>query len=1000
MDKQSRLTLQEIRGKAPEMKEHSLLPPNPESLLGATVAVRDGVLDRLHAKLSFLTVENPTDTAQGSVKRTVASRVQDVILELGERIRRYCIQEEGKGKQKRSTPTKYAELLVQALHSPDSLSPTLRRGLAEISSTVISEITPILRELHSYLAQDTVAPYLSAMQAGDLATPQGLLRFLRIGRLDDHDTYSFFGALDHLSLRVKDFPVFDLKDRPLANRLLVQDPLGKSSESYWKEKKRFYKQVYNRDMSGPDLIVHRSTSAAWELANQQVGRLENQASVLHLQLETEADKDKHAELEKRLEDTQLLQQSYADLATWIWDQAKGMEGMSEARLADHVAILTFTWGNSEEIFKIFNALEAVKQHNSEFYARLLGIRPGMTSKQSMRSDLFGNVLHIAFARSLHQAAVSDRPEASALRKRLEVLQTLDAVVAPLVYINEEQWEKIEEVLTPQEQGDTKGSGEAIARALMLVGISLESYTLRKMFESPDVIEREKVIESLRKATPREFIRLIKQVTKKYKPVPEDIKKVFEERGLTGEEVMTLIEFSKERDINPKPGDAIDSPSRILRVLHNNATYKILSNFDPFYRMFARLLWRTIPSEQILEGDEFFKYIEGEVEIHRLGRTDRKKLEELQKSLDDEAKTEQEFKGELEEIEKEKEKILPKQQHGLSARFQDLLSREGAVKDSINEHGQKIKEIEDEIAEKKEWSIRSILAILDAHPDITQEQWIEWWSKNSTKVETSEHKVGKQNIHGTGVEVEVTKRIHTDEARVKSMQTLFRHFTPQQIVESKSRIFVLFWHLFQTAHNLPIAYNYENARNFRIHILKETLGEERMSDFMNNGKEDAALQYKVLFKILSGKDFFSRYFIDGDFYKVDLRDFTKDMGLDSQKNFLAGLVKCLANETPMRYMTDTPIEWMRDLLNMSERFIPEDENYRILSRGSEEEYDRKRITNRLWSGMVYGVSSAFWPLNYVWEEKNPYGEKIKRYEAQTLRKIDGTWQIVTTNQLYI
>ena len=477
MNEKSKISHKELGNKEVEQKDYSYLPATPEALLTATIAPGEGVVDRLARRFAGLEVQHAlrtNDIAIGHDPRDV----HDFVIELEGRVRRYLVQEEGKGKNKKTHPTKYAEFLIRALQDPAALTPTLRRGLAESSSTVIAELTPILRDLQKHL-HDDVAPHLSEMQSiQDIVTPEGLLSSLRVGSADQTDTYSLFGALHTLATRIRGFPSLDLKEKHLANHLLVEDPLANKAAPYWKDKQRFYKQVYHLDLSRPEIIRQRSSSAASTLAEHATGKLEKQIAILQLRLQahidatqtresqggdaedikkakrqTDEDETKLQIFQSEIERARDLQTRYVELANWIWGHASSMNGISEAVLADRVATLTFTWGDYEEIRGTLNNLEYIKRDNPELYAQLLGIQAGGLSKEATRSERFGNVLHIAFARSLHQAATSDRPEAPAFRTRMEGLCTLDVRQAPLILINEKQWEFLGQTLAPQAEGE-------------------------------------------------------------------------------------------------------------------------------------------------------------------------------------------------------------------------------------------------------------------------------------------------------------------------------------------------------------------------------------------------------------------------------------------------------------------------------------------------------------------------------------------------------------------
>ena len=435
---------------------------------------------------------------------------------------------------------------------------------------------------------------------------------------------------------------------------------------------------------------------------------------------------------------------------------------------------------------------------------------------------------------------------------------------------------------------------------MLVGISLESYLLRKMFESPDVVEREKFIELLRKATPDEFIRLIKAL-------PHDAK-WYEKHDLP-QDIAVIIDAKCIKVTPHQQGDGSVTyyprleitPEELVVEVKKNSLKKKLTTSDDFSSygsskeslldVITMELWRTLPSEFMLEGNEFFGFLE--LETVEIG-TVNKKLEKSKKNYDS-----------LKRV---------------RSRFSDFNSDFGidaAVSADIDKAEEKNIELEKQIQGR----VNSILAILNAHPDITQEQWVTWWDRNFKNL----RKIGL--VKGNTPD-DWPAGVVLDEARVKTMQSLLRSFTPHQILESSSQVFYLFPKLFPGYLEHAVA-STQADYNMRGLVLEYFFGKEGLNDAMKDITtpfDRRVFEYKILYRILSRKSFFSGDFINQAFFNLKIANLVQDFSESAKKEYLTDLVGCTLNRR-LGSLENSPLAWVLELLTLSKTYISDSEKYR-------------------------------------------------------------------------
>lgn len=864
---------------APDMEGENLRL-SFQDIVSATVEPGDGALSKLWSYLSLL----PKDQSQ---------EIYELLMDLELRTRRYLITKENSGKKKQQ-PTIYARLLVDAVNSEEETSRSAQRALVELSSVVVAELTPILRRIHAVIAE--IAPSLSTMQTiQNLSTNDGLLHALSQGSSGREDVPSFFGILQSLNEKVKDFPSINLSEVTIPQRLIIENPLGDDTVGYFKERQDIFASIYDRKISLPQLLASRSLSVAYELGTttQHIAREVKRDAA---QLENLEDDTQREKMQAEIDGKRNLQRTYATLTQWVRTAAESLEGVSDTSFQSHVASLTFAWGDPEEITDLLNGLEVVKHDNPELYARMLGIQAQVASSEVQRSDLFGNALHIAFHHSLHARTTSDIQGSQFFHDRIVKLTELDATQDVLVHINERQWQKLEKLLVPQASGIAQGSVTELWKAKQYVEF-FQSYQLRKMLEEADMEKREELLNNLRTATPLEFIRsmtdrrLLSRGLAWYEDYefPADVVPVLKERGFEVDDkearvrIVIAIEsvhsffWASEvatrilgRTIRSATDTTLPVGNRYFNTRGESFNINIIKDSKKNWDAIVTELWKTTPSEKILGGKEFFEYIGLIVaEMHVLIKKNEKRFTDDYTKLD---------------------------KMGL-----DDGSR-------ILEH---------------------FFAVLSAHPDITKEQWTDWYIRQTK----SAIPLMIRPLSGWSQDyapIDNRKSIGT-------MRDLFEIFLPRYVIECNSRFFVIADALFKptllSANNSPILRHFPRLNSDNNELLRvdadlrdphvKLLVQYRTTDtkeFLKQHREEfEKVDLDILFSILSPEeqiDILNAIFDD----KKDDNFYWKVLNAGRNENLGTIHVK----KTMQKYKF---VQWRMKLLNIAERFIPENENYK-------------------------------------------------------------------------
>ena len=581
-------------------KENEItFPHTPEELIAATIGP-DGALGDLSITLARI---------------SDISQVSEHLLEIQQRLERFLYISKGKGKKKTRTPSAYVRLLTKSLPDGTDLTAIERKAFIEAQSHIAAEINPLLQKLSDALHThtDTLDAISVKKSLHTLRTKTGLIERLSRGSIEGQQTMSLFGIITTLSSSIEDIQPFDTFKHEHISKLIILDPLSGDSESYWNERMTIQKEIYDKETTLPELIASKSLGVSYECdrASERIGKT---ITLLNTQLEKSEDVTTRKTLQEKISAVESLQHAYKILSVWVMEESELFQKpMNAENFAFHTRSLHFAQGDPDTITDVLNALETIKQNDAEFYIRMMGIQRGSTSSEATRSDLFGNVLHIALHHSLHLEAGKGTLEAAAFAQRIQGLTEMDTKQLAFSHINEEQWREIDGTLKPYiEQAVKEGSFAKLAPFLTTYATSYADYQLRKMLQTASLEKRAEFLEHLRKASPDEYIHKIKKISK----ADTDIVNILRERG--------IIDYLKKEFSRKDDTSAIEF---FIYVCKKNPS------IERYLLDIKMVLWKTVPPDVLLSNDIFLRYLGVYLKRYEKdGKSHRKFASTIQKTI--------------------------------------------------------------------------------------------------------------------------------------------------------------------------------------------------------------------------------------------------------------------------------------------------------------------------------------------------------------------------------
>lgn len=504
-------------------------PEAPDSAEKLVAATFDSV-EKVQSKLMEVAV------LQKSRKNYDHAFQLTLIIE--QRVRRYLCEEQS------NKPSPNALSLMHA-ETPD---------YQEIRYYIISELNPLLHELAQAVKKLQPVPK-------DIATEQGLLLELSVGTIKGQATHSLFSMLEGISAAEPHMP----------RRIIVEDPLSNDAENkkYWTERGKCH-EVYGKT-TAEGIIAVRSMTAAYELDDYA-----KQAEQSH---------------------QRKLAEAYKTLSTYIEEQTQSLNE-DFGRTAIH---LNFAHGQADDIFAVLNAAEIIKVNNPQLYARLLGIAPSYgPTTEAQRSDLFGNAFQIAVYRSQHlslmkEDTIDTLAGRQVLRERIKGLTDFDAHQLPLQHINMRQMRELKNRVVAESAAEEKNP-ILIRMLLMMAAKGSTEYALQNLLDSVSLVERDENIERLKTCAPQEFIKILRNMPEAMAEDAE-VQRVVAERiplCITKEKIIAAVmpvleevrrhQQHDDRDLNLQ--NIINriqrSPQRTILV--ENPLFKAITNTQIFWEI--------------------------------------------------------------------------------------------------------------------------------------------------------------------------------------------------------------------------------------------------------------------------------------------------------------------------------------------------------------------------------------------------------------------------------
>lgn len=457
---------------------------------------------------------------------------------------------------------RYAESILNT-----NLKKVEQQARANMHEQLVAEVNPLLCQLSAQLNVP-----------GDQ-----LLQNLSVGELDNHQrTTTIFKLIPGFSCEKPSYP----------RKLVILDPLSQEPEilEYWRariKQRELYSEAGEASGSLPELCYLRTQHAIYELTHLQSRLTEEKAA-----------------------------QACVTLIAWLEAQSTELKDVTNGQFKKYLETLDFIHGESDEIFQLLNAAETLKQTAPELFVRLVGLAPSYgPAKTAAKSELFGNVFHIALKRS-QTLAVLRRDQLNFHQAGLAVLgEAIDQLTdfdrhLPLLALNDEQMRHLEAQLPGIKQkiiDDPNAAPIYIAALFPLTA----GYELKKLLDSVSLAEKEETLKQIRAARPKELLRLIKKLSKEQLE-DIDIKTALKARRLFSHISIHLDKnFEASRDIDVDfNNDPDNNFFTNLRSINTLTLPKDLSF------LVQDLLWQTTPDAELLEGGEFadfLKQLEAELE---------------------------------------------------------------------------------------------------------------------------------------------------------------------------------------------------------------------------------------------------------------------------------------------------------------------------------------------------------------------------------------------------
>ncbi|HBR80059.1 TPA: hypothetical protein DEA21_00165 [Candidatus Uhrbacteria bacterium] len=503
----------------------------------------------------------------------------EYLTEISVRVQRYLLDD------KTGQPSLFAKGLVQKINNP---------ALIEVGRQLVSEINPLFFGLRKAVTEHNAMTQAGVSADLILEKEGGLVDLLKIGKVAGQKTTTVFGYLEGLSSEQESTPT----------KIVVIDPFGENeaNKKYWQERRAAREEMFERTETYQEIIANRSAAAVFEL--DAVSRV--------------AEVDGDAE----------LVEAAITLADFIDSQIDPLKNDFKKT----VGRLSFFRGQADQMIDLLNAAEVLKQKNPQLFARLLGVSQGRESSEAERSDLFGNIFHIAFHRSLRRSprGVSALPGRQVLREQLDGLLELETKQLPLQHVNPEQMEQMQSQLKAELEKSLPGAKEKPNPILvaMLTGTLVERVREVELHELFRAVSKE-AEEKLEGPEARiEELRQLYEKIKKLGPLPDH-------EELEAEFALGLISKRKSERI-------IIRRVKALPEARTDRAYELSWLVD-----FA--IKSKLDLNEVF-GD-FLKIVEAEMGIEKYGVGVVEKKENLSSAIILKAKIGLDFSKELKEFEK-------------------------------------------------------------------------------------------------------------------------------------------------------------------------------------------------------------------------------------------------------------------------------------------------------------------------------------------------------------
>ena len=817
---------------SPDEREQVRPPASVQELLAATLgggAYSIGVFEELWNRVKHIPDE-------------YSFPIHLVRYEIETRIRRFLLQpkdkEDGKPKKKQE-PTEYATLLIKAITGVQKLTPDESQELADLSFQVISQLQPLLRNILQTL--EGAAGHLTELESiKALANPATFHDHISTGVVRKNKTNSLFGVLDAIALHTKDFPRLNLAETKQPIELTIEDPFAADLDAYWKEKQKTLTPRSGKKPTIPELCAMRS-HAAWYELSERATHLKKALDLQQKKLDSVTNEAKREEISRKCDALKKSLDACFFLASWISKEAQSIERVKPQVFHTHLASFALHARKPKETFDLINHLEQLKTNDPDLYMRLLGLQSVPISPTDTRSDVYGNVLHASVHRARYTRFESKEKEWQELQERIRSLTNLAHEAVPLQFTSDYQWEKLQQRARGVARRGTIGE-EAVQVGMLgnMIGYFAPGYRMRKFLETTDFEKRERVLAQLRLASPSEFIRLVQENFKgKETDPPADLAEVFRERELFDFYVSTRGSGYGNTWYSATSERVYEG---IKEVRQSELGAHLL--FSPSGLEFC--LFRSTPSEELVRGNEFFHFIRNCADHDFMLLFATVPRWALRHPPDD------------------------------YYRRTEIYTRKNAMN-----------------KEFARYATEELLAILDAHPDITKEQWHQWAMDNTRRPSGD------------------TNTDMLDQKKVDVIKGFLKHVSPDDVYRSQSNFFRNLSMVNRTA-GPEFFYNHynDNGKTFFYTVfgLDDTSSEEekqKVEKYLKDPIKKFVLLYKIFPLDRFIDTFWPRIVRECDVVKF-CQQLSKDVSPQAEQEFLIALLSLLrqANTEAVRDRKDT------------------------------------------------------------------------------------------------